>query len=249
MRDGGDVTAGLFLVVRQPGPEVARVPGANRRSGGVGHHLTGALGAVTEDHVAVQVVAGDQRGPLEGDEGGEGAGIVELLRGADDVVPDALVGGVAGLVVELGGDLALGELIDQPEHGLGGGLPAGVEVLVELASLRVRQDVRRAVDDVGDGPHGVGVVGDHEKVVGAGELHRLAGVGDHLLAAGEAVGVARHQAGTGAARVGRQTGMHVGVAEIDIGREGPVRIGRVGSSLQDPLSHPGIVRVLGGGGG
>ena len=106
-------------------------------------HLPGAFGAVAEDDVAVQVVARDQRGPLEGDVGGEGAGIVERLGGADDVVPDPPLGRVAGLVVELRGDLALGELVDQFEHRLRGRLPAHIEVVVELAPVRIGQDVPR----------------------------------------------------------------------------------------------------------
>jgi hypothetical protein len=62
----------------------------------------------------VQVVAGYERGPLEGDEGGEAAGIVVLLRGPEQVVPDALEGGVARLVVVLRLIFAMGELVDEP---------------------------------------------------------------------------------------------------------------------------------------
>ena len=129
-----------------------------------------------------------------------------------------------------------------------GGLAAGVEVLVELAAVRVGHDVRGAGDDVGDRAHRVGVVGDHVEVEGHAHLHRLAGVGDDLLAAGEAVGVARHQRGAGAAGVGGETGVDVGVAEVDVGREGVVGVGRIGPALEhvDRAGEPaGVLRQAG----
>ena len=46
------------------------------------------VGAVAEEHVPVQVVALDERRPLEADQRGKRPGIVEALGGVDDFFPD-----------------------------------------------------------------------------------------------------------------------------------------------------------------
>ena len=87
MRDGQHAAAGLVLVGGHPLPEVARIVAAERRIGRVGLDAQGLVAAVAVDHVAMQVVALVERGPLVADESGEAAGIVSLLGGLDDCLP------------------------------------------------------------------------------------------------------------------------------------------------------------------
>ena len=220
--------AGLVLVGLHPGPEVLRVRAALGRGGGIGLHLAGPVGAVPKDHVAVQVVAFHQRGPLKGNEGGEVARLVELLGRVDELFPYTAEIRIARLIVQRRGQLALGKLADQFPGGFHGPLAAGDEGLMKLASLGIGHDIGRAFQDVGDHAHAVGVVRDHKEVIGPGEPDRLAGIGGHLFTAGEAVTVARHQPGTRTAGIGRQARVNMGVAEIDVDGTVPVGEGGVG---------------------
>ena len=132
--DGQRRAAGRPLVVLEPFVEVERVGGADRRLGGDRHDLARPLGAVAEDDVAVQVVAGDERGPLEADDGGEGAGVVELLGSVDDAFPDRRVdlGARRILVDQPLRQRLLREVGDQVDGGVGGSLAAGLQALVPL---------------------------------------------------------------------------------------------------------------------
>ena len=62
-----------------------------------------------EYHVAVQVCSLQPESPLIGDESGKGAGFVEYFGRRDDIVPDALEGGVSRLIVQRRRPGALGE--------------------------------------------------------------------------------------------------------------------------------------------
>ncbi len=112
VRNGEDFAPDSILIVLQPFPKVAGVGAAHRRGSGVGDNPSGALGAVAEDDIAVQVITVHQTGPLEGGEGGEAMRLVKFLRGLDDIVPHPLVGRVPWLVVEGRIDRSLRELSD-----------------------------------------------------------------------------------------------------------------------------------------
>ena len=66
------------------------------------------------------------------------------------------------------------------------------------------------------------------KSSGRDELHRLAARRGDLLAPGEAVGIARGEPRAECARVHRERGVQVRVAEERAGREVAARVGRVG---------------------
>ena len=83
------LAAGLLLIGGHPLPEVLRVVAAKRRIIVNGSTWRGLVAVVTEDDVAVEVVAAGVRRPLVADECGETAGLVVLFRGGDDLLPGA----------------------------------------------------------------------------------------------------------------------------------------------------------------
>ena len=79
VRNGEDLPAGLVFIHLQPRPQRAGVGAALWCCRGVGHDLRDLLRAIAEDHVTVQVVALDERRPLEGEEGREPARFIEFV--------------------------------------------------------------------------------------------------------------------------------------------------------------------------
>ena len=183
VRDGEDVAAGLLLVRVHPLPELDRVVAAERRVDGERLDLARLVAVVAEDDVAVEVVAAGVRRPLVADEGGEAARVVVLLGRGDRLLPRAPVGARAGEVHEVLRERPLREGDDDLDRRLGA--LAGLDHVVPLAARRVGEDLRLAREEVGEEAHVVRVIGDHEEVERARELHRLPARGGDLLAAGE----------------------------------------------------------------
>ena len=57
MGDRQHAPAGLVLVGRQPFPQIARIVAAERRHDRIRHDAAGLVGAIAEDHVAVEIVS------------------------------------------------------------------------------------------------------------------------------------------------------------------------------------------------
>ncbi len=138
----------------------------------------------------------------------------------------------------------MGEHADEPLRRAHRPLAARGERLVELRALLVGHDAGRAVDDVGDRAHAVAVIGDHVEVERTRELYGLARVRGHLLAAREAVGVARRVARALAAGVEGERGVDVGVAEVDVGGKLSIRVRRIRPAPERVLEALEVGRVL-----
>src|SRR4029434_1011451 len=85
----------LVFVSLHPLPQVARVVAAQRLDGCVGFDKARLGRVVTENDVAVQVVAAGIRRPFEADEASEAPRIVRLLGCLDGLRPGAAVWGSA----------------------------------------------------------------------------------------------------------------------------------------------------------
>ena len=152
--------------------------------------LAGLVAVVAEDDVAVEVVAPVLRGPLVADEGGEAARIVVLLGGGDVLLPGVAVAAACrGSTMRSFGNVPWREGHDDLERRLRA--LAGLDHVVPLAARRIGEQLGLAGEKVGKEAHVVRVVRDDEEIERARELHRLAARGRDLLAAREAIGVAR----------------------------------------------------------
>jgi len=76
VRNRQQAAAGLLLVGRHPFPKVLRIGAFVLRER---DDLVGLVLAVTEDHVAMQIVAARIRRPLEADQRSKEAGLVVFL--------------------------------------------------------------------------------------------------------------------------------------------------------------------------
>ena len=96
MRDREDVAARLVLVGLQNFPQVFRIVTSHRPHGRVRLDLARLVGAVAEDHDAMQVVAPGVRRPFIADEGREAAGVVVGLGRAEVLFPSRTIERRAG---------------------------------------------------------------------------------------------------------------------------------------------------------
>ena len=115
------------------------------------------------------------------------------------------------------GKLALRKVADDFERGLGA--LARLDHVIPLAAHRVGEDLGLARDEIGEEAHVVRVIGDDEEIERARELRGLAARGHDLLAAREAIRVARIQAAAERAGIHREAGVQVRVAEERARRE------------------------------
>src|SRR4029434_3481710 len=99
----------LVFVSLHPLPQVARVVAAQGLYGCVGFDKARLGRVVTENDVAMQVVAAGVRRPFEADEGGETARIIRLLGCLHGLRPSAAVGGCARERKDSFGHLSLAE--------------------------------------------------------------------------------------------------------------------------------------------
>ena len=142
--------------------------------------------------------------------------------------------------------LSLAECPDDLERRLDALLSARADHVVPTPPVRVGHDVGLAGEDAREEAHAIGVVGHHQEVERAGEPDGLARRGDQLLALGEAVGVARREAGAEGASVHREACVDVGVAPVDVGREAAIRVGRIRAPLESALQAPRLRHGLAG---
>ncbi len=217
VRDRQHAAAGLLLVGVHPRPQVDRVVAPGRPEHRERLNQSGPVPTVTEDHVAVQVVASRVRRPFVADEGGEGAGVVEFLGCVDGLLPGVLEPSAAGEEGERLGKRVVGECDDDLERRR-----LAVTLLDQFVPAPpggIGQHRRRARQQGREEPHVVRVVGDHEEVKRARQLHGLAGVRRHLLPTGEAIRVAWVEARAEGAGVHRKRRVEVSVAKEGAGRE------------------------------
>src|SRR3990170_3304304 len=85
--DGEQVAAGLVLIGRHPLPQVARVVAAERLHGRERLDEACSFGSVSEDDVAMQIVAARIRRPLIAYECREPARIIGLFGSLDRLLP------------------------------------------------------------------------------------------------------------------------------------------------------------------
>ena len=217
VRDGEHLAAGLLGIGIEELPQHGRVLAVE---GGERHDLVGLVLAVAEDHDAVQVVAAVVGGPLVADQRGEPPGLVVALGDAGVVLPDR----ARELRAEhrfwhrAGADRA-----DHLDRRLDRALAAGCHQVVPAPQRRVRHQVRVALLDLLGGAQAFGVIGDDQEIERAAQPDRLAGGGDHLLAAREAVGrlgAERVAEGGGIQRIG---GVQMGVAPENARRDNCAR--------------------------
>ncbi len=214
----------VALYPRRERLRVLRIEGDERQDL-VGQRLTVAIQDVAVRVIAAAVV----RRPLVGDHGGELDGIVVFLGDRRVAAPDVPEG------VRVGHGRRNHPLSLQRNHlhdRLHRPVRPGIGRLVPFLELRVGHQLGLAGDDVGDHAHGVGVIADRQPVERPGETDLLAGRGDDLLAAGEAVGSRGPQAGAAAHRIGRPGGEQMLVApQGPVGEVAP-GIGGVGVFLR-----------------
>ena len=180
MRDGQHAAAGLLFVGVHPFPQLDRIVAAVRRIDGERLDLARLVAIVAEDDIAMQVVAAGVRGPLVADEGGEAAGLVEMLRGGNRLLPRAAIGARSREIHEVLRERSVREGDDDLDRGVRA--LAGLDHVVPFAAGRVGEDFGLAREQIRKEAHIVGVIGDHEEVERTRELHRLAGGGGDLLA-------------------------------------------------------------------
>src|SRR6185503_9354235 len=107
------------------------------------------------------------------------------------------------------------------------------------AAGRVGEDFWFAREQVREETHVVRVIRDDEEIERARELRGLAARRGDLLAAREAIGVARIQTAAEGAGVHRKTGVQMGVAKERARGEFAIGVGRVRSFLE------GLARLFG----
>ena len=103
----------------------------------------------------------------------------------------------------------------------------GLDQVVPLLGERIREELGLPGIQVGGEPHLVGVVGDDDEIERRRQSRLLSGGGRHLLALREPICVLRPRRAAGQARVERQRGVDVRVAEVGPRRVRPARVGRV----------------------
>ena len=206
MRYRDDAAAGFLLVTGEIVPQQLRI-GAFEKGEGTG--LRGLVGAVSENDHAVQVVALGGEGPFESRERGELPRVVVVIDGLDDVEPDIAVKVEAfrGVPALHGADIDdVGECRHAP-------LLAGVEQRVGLCAPFVGQKPGIRRTHRRRQPQHLGVLGDGEEVEGPDQLHRLPGIRQDPLAAGDAERVVHGEAGADQSGVEGDLGVKVQVAE------------------------------------
>ena len=206
---GEDAAAGFLFISAHPVPEVFGVEGLGC---GERQHLAGAAGVVAIDNVSVQVVACLSRGPFIANEGGEGSGVVIVIRDFGELIPDRLdkatVAG--GFGQGIARDASKG--FDHLHCGRQRCVAALVQAFVPIAQTRISHQRGVAIDDLVHGAHGVRVVGDHEPVEGARKLDAQAVRSCDFVTAGELVGLSRTQHNAKGPRVERVRRMQVCVS-------------------------------------
>ena len=235
MRDGKRGPAGLALVAFQPGIEIERVGRADRRLRDHRYDLQRARRAVTQKHVAVQVVALDERGPFIADDRREPARLVVFLRGLDHLFPHGIVDLRPRRVIV---DDALRQGLlsksgDRVDRSRGGFLSTGLHAFVPGLSFRIGEDVGCTPGDILGKAHQVRMVGDHQPIERTGELDRLVGRRCDLLATREAVGLFQPERVAEQPGIGRKPRVQMGIAPVDMARKTALRIGRIGSAVED----------------
>jgi len=243
VRDRERTAAGALLVGLHPVPEFLRVlavPGRERE------HLARASLTVAQQHVAVQVVAARRRRPLEADERGELPGLVVLVGHDGRALPDRHHQRARDLRVGQHRWQCVGRLrADQLGHRRRGLGAARLDHATPPLDGAVAHQLRVALVDLGDESEPLGVVAQDDEVERPRQARRQARRRNHLLAAGDAVGLLGREAIAGRERVTRVGAVQVGVAPQDARRVLAAGVRRIGLRLGRRLARrDGNVHVL-----
>ena len=185
----------------------------------------------------MQVVAAVVGSPFVADQRGKPPRLVIALGGAGVVLPDR----ARELLAQhrfwhrAGADRA-----DDLDRRLARAVATGCHQVVPAPQRRVRHQVRVALLDLLGGAQPLGMIGDHQEIERAAQPDRLAGGGNHLLAASEAVGRLRAERvaeGGGIQRIG---GMQMGVTPENARRIISAGIRRIARRL---IERRGLVPV------
>ena len=225
VRDREHAAARLLLVGVHPLPQVDRIVAAVRGVHGERLDLPGLVAVVTEDDVAVEVVPAGVRRPLVADEGGEAARLVVMLGGRDVLLPGARYPRLPGKYIRSFGNVPW-EKATMISIAASAPLPDWI-ISYHFRPVGSREHFGLPREEVGEEAHVVRVVADHEEIERAGELHRLAAGGRHLLPAGEAIGIARAEPGAEGAGVHGGRRVEVRVTEVRTRGIVAARVGRV----------------------
>ncbi len=234
VRDGEHLAAGLLGISIEELPQHGRVLAVE---GGERHDLVGLVLAVAEDHDAMQVVAAVVGSPFVADQRGKPSGLVVALGGAGVVLPDRAreLSAQHRFRRRAGANRA-----DDLDRRLARTLATGCHQVVPAPQRRVGHQGRVALLDFLRGAQPLGMIGDHQEIERAAQPDRLAGGGNHLLAASEAVGRLRAERvaeGRGIQRIG---GVQMGITPENARRD---NFGRHKANNPAPcravLSRPG----------
>ena len=118
----------------------------------------------------MHVVPPHQRRPLRPDKRGEISRIVVAVRRIDRLLPRCLVGSAVGCIHQALRKFSLGELSNQLERHVDS--LSRLNTVVPVTTGRVTEDVRIAGKHIGEEPHVVGVVRNHQKVERSRQFYR-----------------------------------------------------------------------------
>ena len=213
MRDRQHPPAGVFLIGVHVVPQrIGRGCGPPRAQG---HHGLHPRLAITEDHVAVEVLAPVHQGELEPEHRGEIARLVIAFDGFDMIVPDrpgAL--GRSRIVGHRGGQRVARAGVDHLGSGAQRLLRPGVEHIVPALHHRVAdQDARRFGQRLSPAQR-IRMIGDHQEIERAGKFGLEAHRRGDFLAAREPQRLFGAEADTEPERIDRVGGMQMSVTPI-----------------------------------
>jgi hypothetical protein len=243
VRDRQDLAAGLLLVGVHPFPQVGRVVAAERWVDGKRIDLPRLVAVVAEDDVPMKVVAARVRRPLVADESGEATGLVVLLSGIDRFLPRALVSRRPGKEHQVLGKLAARERDDDLHRGIVAFAP--LDHVVPLLPGGVLQQRWCAGKERGEETHVVGMIGDDQEIQRTRQFDHLTARGLELLTAPETVGVFGPESTAEGARIHREGGVQVRIAEVRARGEIALGIRRIaGTDVLRARRGPRHARIL-----
>ena len=154
-------------------------------------------------------------GPLVGDKRGELPGLVVLFRGIHGFFPRGFH--------PLGIHYRFGQFplrLHHDQFAFGGRrffFIARIERFVPALQHWIGHHLRITGNQLVDHAHAIGVVGDHEPIIGTAEFRVHTTVGLNFFPQGKSVGIFRCKNGAIHTRICRPPGMHMGIAKIGLG--------------------------------
>src|SRR5712671_1183815 len=169
----------------------------------------------------MKIVAASVRGPLIADEGGETARFIGFFRRLDRFAPGATIGRRPRRGESLR-HLPLAEAGDDINGGLR--TLSRTDLVVPLPALRRRQQAGIAADQLREKAHAVRMIRYHHEIQRARKFGTLSAGSDNFLALGKTIRVLWAEPSAERARVHRERGVGVRIAEVRPCREIAPRI-------------------------